>query len=70
MTDEELAEIELENERRFLGNLICCGSYMHTKRLIAEVRRLKAEVESLKNPPKMPDIARQIEAGGVSPFEL
>lgn len=45
MTDEELAKIEVENQRRFEADLTCCGSYNDTAKLIAEVRRLKGELD-------------------------
>ena len=37
---------------------------------LKRVGELEEEVERLRNPPKMSDIARQIEAGGVNPFGL
>lgn len=49
MTDEELAEIENENGRRFKADLTCCGSYNDTAKLIAEVRRLKGENRALQS---------------------
>lgn len=67
--EAELKAIEVDHRKRYYDEGTLSKEDFYTlASLIAEVRRLKGENEKLRNPPKMSDIARQIEAGGVNPF--